>query len=258
MKVALQDLGSLADDANKAQDDFRFAVWKATQMTGFQLLRALREDVQKSGIRRAPAMAKTWRQAMRPTNERDAGDLRIAAIVFNRSPVFSRYLARSGEIRAPDGGPLLIPIGRAAKLKLPIGQPRRKLLFFAGQAFGSLSFGRLKDGRAAIGVVTKSARGKERFEPLFLLRRSVTARARVQPNAIYARFAANAPERWFASLLAVFESRQTGAPLPPDESTELNADQRQGRQIAAASGIGGFSVGPPRQSGLSRGLGGGR
>lgn len=246
MKVDLKALGSLQADAEKARVDFVQAVWTATQQTGFDLLEAQRADVIASRIRRAPAMAKTWRQVMRPATARDSGDLRIAAIVFNRSPVFARYLARSGPISAR-GGALLIPIGKAARIRLPIGRSRRELLAFARRQFGEIVLGRLRNGTPALGAVTRTPRGKAKFEPLFLLRKSVTARARLKPVTIYRAFLRTAPDRWFQRVLASFNAAQ-GSDFRV-ASVETNADRRDARGPA---GLAGFSV----SAGLNRGLGG--
>jgi hypothetical protein len=246
MNFTVRDLGNIAKEADEARLAFATATWLATKRAGEMMQKALREDVVASKIRRAPAMAKTWRMVMRPKTVDTS--FRYAAIVFNRSRVFSEILANDRLSRPKNGGALLVPIGRAAKLKLPIGQPRTALVKFAQAEFGEMVIGKLKSGKLAIGVVKPAASGPKggrggRFEPLFLLLRETRGARRVDPEGVYARVNRQLSGVWLQILKQEYERR---AAIGATQNV-TNQDTRDSRRIGNPFGV---STAPAEGRGL--------
>lgn len=240
MNFTVRDLGNIAREADEAQLAFATATWLATKRAGEIMLKAQREDVIASKIRRATAMAKTWRMVMRPKTVDTS--FRYAAIVFNRSRVFSEILASDRVARPKNGGALLVPIGRAAKLKLPVGKPRTALVQFARAEFGEMIVGKLKSGRLAIGVVKPAASGKARFEPLFLLLRETRGSKRVDPDAVYARVNRQLSGVWLQILKEEYERRAATGATHNVTNQDLRDSVRRGNpfgvSVAPAAGRG--------------------
>lgn len=199
MNFKVSQLGDIAADANRVQADFAKAAFAATKAEGVAAQAAHRQAILSSGIRRANVVAKTWRVVMRPTQPAP-GELRLAAIVFNRSKVFTRFFAEEGVARAKNGGALVVPIGRAAKLKLPPGKSRSDLLALARATFGELTAVKIKGGRLALALVTPRAGGKAKVEPMFLLLKEVRRRVIVDPDRIQDAFDRGTETRWQQKL----------------------------------------------------------
>lgn len=230
MRVTLRQLGNLQKEAEQNRVDFARALWLATDDVGFALQRLERQDVERSTLRRAKQMAKTWRKTTKPRRPEDLKPGQTPeAFVFNRSRVFAVYLARGGQNRAVRAGALLIPVGRARNLKLRIGQSRRELIYEATKKFGPLVPIKTKDGKMALGIVTPMKSGRNKVEPLFLLRREARVAKLFTPVPIYQRFVKRIQPRWVAIVTERFNGIGRGGRANSQVTT--NYDVKQSRKL---------------------------
>lgn len=170
MQFNITGLGSIQKEMNEAREDFGRAMHRGMKAKGERLKNALRADVAKSGIRNASRVSKTWRGTIYPSKP---GTLTPAYVVSNKAPWIFESLEKGPVIRFKGGGGL-IPIGPAAKLKLPLGTPRVAIYDKMVAQYGELSSFKTRKG-IMLGVWQKTAKGKDRFLGLFIIRREVKA-----------------------------------------------------------------------------------
>ncbi len=245
MNFELKQLGSLQREAENARVDFSAAMWVATSDVSKVLQRLQRQDLERSGIARAPQMGKTWRSVVKPKAAKMlAAGQTPQAYVFNRSPVFGRYFEDGGVARPRRAKALLIPVGRARKIKLPVGKSRASLREAAEAKFGKLTPIKVKGGRLILALVSKTKAGKDRIEPMFILAPQARVPKLVTPEKIYDRFVARTDRIW----VSLVESRFNELAAKREDGTQITTR----RDIAEArTDLSGMTVAAAAQ-GLAR------
>lgn len=194
----LSELGDLRAAAEKDRTLFAESMWSELKQRGDAGLKAeLRADVERSGMKNAKRLAKTWRAAVYPKAAR-AHAARPAYVASQKTPYLAGIFQQGGAIRAKNAF-LLIPIGEGRKIRLPPGKGHRDLRALAEERYGQrLISQRLKrSNEIALGVFTAAAGGRQRFVPLFILRPQVQAPKLLKSDAIFAAFS-NAFDAGFA------------------------------------------------------------
>ncbi len=188
------EAGSLVANLDADRKRWAASVWRAMRKEGEDLKAQLRKDVRAARFRNGGRLANAWRGQMFPRIG-TTGTLNPAYAIGNQAANVLDTFEKGAVITARDGA-LLIPVGPARRIKLRIGQPRSDLIHEARALYGGqLSTRRLrKSGELALGAYT-IVNGKQRFVPLFILRRTVTAPDLLDATGIMARWQAGLGDR---------------------------------------------------------------
>lgn len=203
MDLKITQLGNIQREMDEARADLGKAFYRGMKNKGDRLKNALRADVAKSGIRNAARVSKTWRGRMYPDKP---GTLEPAYVVSNKAPWIFESLEKGPLIRFKGGGGL-IPIGPAAKFKLPPFQARVTLYDKMVQQYGPLSAFKTRKG-IMLGVWQQTAKGKQRFLGLFLIRREVKAPDLLDAEGIVKREMDRFPDDMMVEVVRVYEELQ--------------------------------------------------
>lgn len=240
MRFEMKQLGDLRREAERNRVDFADALWVATSDVSKSLQRLLRQDLERSGIARAAQMAKTWRAVVKPkASKLLAAGQTPKAYVFNRSPVFGRYFETGGIARPRRAKALLVPVGRARKVRLPIGTSRTALLRAVEAKFGKLTPIKMRDGRLMLALVSTTRAGKSRMEPMFVLTTQVRIPQLVTPERIYDRFIEKTDRIWVALVASRFDAiarkRADGTQVTTARDRAEARSNMSGMTVAAAA-----------------------
>lgn len=196
LKIRLQDWGNIRALTNASKKAFTDAVWMTLSGYGAEMKEAAREDVRKSGMRKANRLAGAVRTKMFPA--RPNGALRPAFVIGTNAPHIFEAHEKGGTIEFENGAGL-VPIGVARQMMagFPIGKPHTDILDAVKARFGTQFTSRRskKTGKLQLGVFSALQSGKLRFVPLFNIVASVNLPKRLHFQAIVARYQAGLPAR---------------------------------------------------------------
>ena len=203
MEFRLTQLGSIQKEMARARADLGRAAHAAMKRAGDALKDDLRADVAKSGMRNAARVSKTWRGRIYPERP---GTLEPAYVVSNKIPYVFETFEKGETIRARNGG-MLIPVGAGLRIRLAPGESHAARVRKARAQYGQLSFFQTRKG-LFLGAWNKTAKGKDRFVPLFLVRKAVQAPDLLNAEEIARRHFARFPDSFMLEMTRVYEQLQ--------------------------------------------------
>lgn len=188
------DMRRLTDANKKAMSE---AVYFVVQGYGAELKEAWRNDVRKSGVRKASRLAGAVRGKMFPA--RPNGSMSPAYVIGTNAPTIFEALEEGPTIQF-QGGAGLVPIGVARQIMagFPIGRPHADIINEVKARYGGVLVSKRskKTGMLQLGIYSAiGSAGKTRFVPLFAVVRSVQMPKLLKLKRILATYRAGLPAR---------------------------------------------------------------
>lgn len=188
MKMTLATLGNWRELVQKDAEIFTRSLFGATVRFGEGAKNAVRADVKASGIRRAGAIANTWRGKGFATSR--GGDEKPAYVLGSNMLKVAEQFETGGDISFKGKGLIPTKAGLRLMRELARGAPRTAWIAKAREKFGDRLVmhnfkGRThwgywentKSGKAkfvSLGVLVSRVRGKKLFNHSSILRRAAT------------------------------------------------------------------------------------
>ena len=201
MDVKFELTGKMQEDAERKSLHFRKANWTAMKRRGDALKERLRKDVAASGIKNATKVSKIWRGDIYPRKFNGAPN--PAYRVSNKAPWIFEALEKGPVIRFRSGAGL-IPVGPAARFKLPPFQSRVSIVQKMRAQYGELQSFKTRKG-IFLGVWQDGPKGKKKFLPLFKLVREVKSPDLLNAEGIIQNFKSTFGGDYAAELQRVYD-----------------------------------------------------
>lgn len=208
MRFTIETIGNWRKMMDQEADALSEANHRATMRRGDAIKNAVRANVKQSGIRRASAIANTWRGQGFPRSPKAHAD-RPAYVLGNKFLRVIEQLESGQEITFRGFGVIPIGIGLRVARQLKPGTPRTEWLREVRQALGVdrlISQKAKRSPQILLGAFVTGANGKTRFQAVGVVVKRVRGRKLLDHTRIIEREGANFGEQVANEAWPIFQA----------------------------------------------------